>query len=246
MGLCGLACVTALFVRFRRARGIERQQLKWFLFACVITVAVVVEGQLESRLPTLPLVASIPVAVGIGILRYRLYDIDLLLKRTVAYGLLTAGITVVYLAVVVGIGTLIGSRGKPNLLLSIVATALIAVVFQPANAVDGLQSARLRQAGHPLRGPLRVLARDGRRLHRRFLAADGPAWWSRPPVRCRSRCGCGWATCCSRMPAGPRPDLCQSPSRLGAAASSRPWPRRRRGAGRFPSGTRTSYWERSP
>jgi uncharacterized membrane protein len=88
--LCGLACVTALFVRFRRAQGIERQQLKWFLFASVITVAVVVEDQLGSRLLLLPLVSSIPVAVGIAILRYRLYDIDRLINRTLVYRLLTA------------------------------------------------------------------------------------------------------------------------------------------------------------
>src|SRR5215216_3814125 len=73
-----------------------------------------------------------PIAIGVAILRYRLYDIDLLITRTVVYGLLTALVTAVYLAIVVGIGTLVGSRGEPNLLLSIVATALIAVAFQPA------------------------------------------------------------------------------------------------------------------
>jgi class 3 adenylate cyclase len=74
----------------------------------------------------------VPVAVGIAILRYRLYDIDRLISRTLSYAVLTAAITAVYLAVVVGIGTLLGSRGRPNLFLSIVATALIAVAFQPA------------------------------------------------------------------------------------------------------------------
>ena len=73
-----------------------------------------------------------PVAVGVAILRYRLYDIDLLITRTVVYGLLTALVTAVYLAIVVGVGTLIGSRGELNLFLSIVATAVVAIVFQPA------------------------------------------------------------------------------------------------------------------
>ena len=75
---------------------------------------------------------GIPVAVGVAILRYRLYDIDLLITRTVVYGLLTALVTAVYLAIVVGIGTLVGSRGNQDLFLSIVATALIAAAFQPA------------------------------------------------------------------------------------------------------------------
>ena len=65
-------------------------------------------------------------------MRYRLYDIDLLITRTVVYGLLTALVTAVYLTIVVGVGTLVGSRGNQDLFLSIVATAVIAVAFQPA------------------------------------------------------------------------------------------------------------------
>jgi class 3 adenylate cyclase len=71
-------------------------------------------------------------AIGIAVLKHRLYDIDHLISRTLSYGLLTAAITAVYLAVLVGIGTLVGSRGKPDLFLSIVATAMIAIAFQPA------------------------------------------------------------------------------------------------------------------
>jgi class 3 adenylate cyclase len=74
---------------------------------------------------------GLPVAAGVAILRYRLYDIDLLISRTLVYGLLTVLVTVVYLAIVVGIGTLVGSRGNQDLFLSIVATAVIAVAFQP-------------------------------------------------------------------------------------------------------------------
>src|SRR5215216_3418239 len=73
-----------------------------------------------------------PIAIGVAILRYRLYDIDLLITRTVVYGLLTALVTAVYLVIVVGVGTLIGSRGNQDLFLPIVATAVIAVAFQPA------------------------------------------------------------------------------------------------------------------
>jgi class 3 adenylate cyclase len=127
--------VAAVVVRFRRASGAERAQLKWFLYAAALTPLPFVAYSLSPRISNVlfavigPLV---PLSVGIAILRYRLYDIDLLITRTVVYGLLTAMVTVVYLAVVVGIGTLVGSRGKPNLFLSIVATALVAAAIQPA------------------------------------------------------------------------------------------------------------------
>jgi hypothetical protein len=77
-------------------------------------------------------VVILPLAIGAAVLRYRLYDLDQLITRAVAYGVLTALITVVYLAVVVGVGAAIGSRGRGNVLLVIVATAVIAVAFQPA------------------------------------------------------------------------------------------------------------------
>jgi hypothetical protein len=133
MVLCGLACVTALFVRFRRAQGIERQQLKWFLFASVVTLAVVVEGQLGSLLLVLPLVVSIPVAVGIAILRYRLYDIDRLINRTLVYGLLTAMLGLGYAGVVLLLGQLFGGiGGQPPSWAVAGATLAVAAVFRPA------------------------------------------------------------------------------------------------------------------
>ena len=132
--LCGLACVTALFVRFRRAHGIEGQQLKWFLFASVVTAAVVVEGQLGPQsLLFLPLVASMPVAVGIAILRYRLYDIDRLINRTLVYGLLTALLGAVYAGLVLVLGQLFGGIAtKPPGWAVAGATLAAAALFQPA------------------------------------------------------------------------------------------------------------------
>jgi class 3 adenylate cyclase len=85
-----------------------------------------------TAIPALAGFGVFTTCVAVAILRHRLYDIDLLITRTLVYGLLTTVFTAVYLAIVVGIGTLVGSRGEPNLLLSIVATALIAVAFQPA------------------------------------------------------------------------------------------------------------------
>src|SRR5207249_9113983 len=73
----------------------------------------------------------IPTAVAIAILKYRLYDIDVVINKTLVYGLLAAFITAVYVAIVVGIGAAIGQGSKPNLGLSILATAVVAVAFQP-------------------------------------------------------------------------------------------------------------------
>jgi len=142
------ATVVALLVRLRRARGVERQQLEWLTYAGAIAVIGWLlllprevgfgsgspPGLLDLAGAALTAVGglAIPVAVGVAILRYRLYDIDLLITRTVVYGLLTALVTAVYLVIVVGVGTLIGSRGNQDLFLPIVATAVIAVAFQPA------------------------------------------------------------------------------------------------------------------
>jgi len=129
----------SLAVRFRRATGQERQQLKWLAVVSIpvlgFFVALVLGLTWQNRLLDAVVIAllfsAMYAAIGIAVLRHRLYDIDLLLTRTLAYGLLTAAFTVVYLAIVVGIGTLVGSPERPGL-LSIAATAVIAVAFQPA------------------------------------------------------------------------------------------------------------------
>src|SRR6202011_4525406 len=74
---------------------------------------------------------ALPISIAVGILKYRLYDIDVVVSRTLAYGALAAFITAVYVGIVVGIGSLVGSGGRPNIALSIVATAIVAVAFQP-------------------------------------------------------------------------------------------------------------------
>jgi signal transduction histidine kinase len=135
-----LVSAASLILRFRRARGEQRQQIKWFAFAAVFLAlefllsALVVDilhldwGWFGTVLDALAFL-GLPVAAGVAILRYRLYDIDVVINKTVLYGLLAVFITAVYVGIVVGIGALVGSRG--NLLLSIVATALIALAFQP-------------------------------------------------------------------------------------------------------------------
>jgi hypothetical protein len=224
--LLAFVCLVALLLRFRRARGVERQQLKWFLFGGAVTLAGFFASQQPGlRLLSVVLVPAIPIATAIAILRYRLYDIDLLLKRTVVYGLLTAGITVVYLAVVVGIGTLVGSRGELNLFLSIVATALIAVAFQPARERSRRLANRLVYGKRAT--PYEVLSDFSRemagastddsllRMARLVVEATGAVQatvWLRLGDLLQAH---------ARWPqAEPLPE----PITLGAAASSRPWP----------------------
>ena len=144
-------------------------------------------------------------AVGVAILRYRLYDIDLLISRTVVYGLLTALVTAVYLAIVVGVGTLVGSRGNQDLFLSIVATAVIAVAFQPARERSRRLANRLVYGERA--SPYEVLSEFTRsmagaatddslqQMARLVVEATGAA---------QATCGFGSASSCSRKPAGPR------------------------------------------
>ncbi|MGH2661648.1 MAG: histidine kinase [Actinomycetota bacterium] len=139
LGIVLVAGVVSLFVRMRKAGGEERRQIKWFVYAAGISVAGIAVGIVGGVLGVEALegawvvgligLATMPIAAAIGILKYRLYDIDVVISKTVVYGVLAAFVTAVYLGIVVGVGALIGSRG--NVLLSIVATALIAAAFQP-------------------------------------------------------------------------------------------------------------------
>src|SRR5215204_6920138 len=98
MLLVGLGAVISVLVRFRRARGDERQQIKWFASAAALSLVwIIVFGQSTRGLPeaivalsALLVIPSVPIATGIAILRYRLYDIDRIINRTLVYGSLTA------------------------------------------------------------------------------------------------------------------------------------------------------------
>jgi signal transduction histidine kinase len=139
-----LIALASVVIRLRASRGDERQQLKWFLaLVCLLPLSFglsLVFYALNVQEPIINLltaamttvsVAGFPVGIGIAIVKYRLYDIDVVISRTLVYGALAGFITAVYVGIVVGVGTLIGSGGRPNLALSIVATAVVAVGFQP-------------------------------------------------------------------------------------------------------------------
>jgi peptidoglycan/LPS O-acetylase OafA/YrhL len=123
-------------MRFRRARGTERQQLRWVAMAAGLLAAAVVAtvvGALTGH-PAVSewtsglFVALLPVAIGAAILRYRLYDLDRIISRTLAYGLLTVLLGGGYAAVVLGLGRLLPQGSS---LVVAAATLAVAAVFQP-------------------------------------------------------------------------------------------------------------------
>jgi signal transduction histidine kinase len=135
----GIASLSALVLRFIRSRGEERQQLKWLAYAGAVLVVSVMPffsgtGWVSAvgwLLLTFALVIGLPGAAAVAILKYRLYDIDPIINKSIVFAVLAVFITGVYLGIVVGIGNLLGAAGQPNLTLSIVATAVVAVAFQP-------------------------------------------------------------------------------------------------------------------
>jgi hypothetical protein len=131
-----LLSVASLVLRFRRSRGEERQQLKWFVYAGVLIVGslfvpLLVPGVAASLLQLL-VMPLLPVAVGVAILRYRLYEIDLLINRTLVYGALTALLVVVYVGSVVSLqGALRALTGQESQLAVVASTLAVAAIFNP-------------------------------------------------------------------------------------------------------------------
>jgi hypothetical protein len=134
----------SLVVRFRRAGGVERQQLRWVALAGALmgvtvlaAAALAVAGnQALVGWVTVVGVAILPVAIGAAILRYRLYDLDRIISRTLAYGLLTVLLGGGYARVVLGFGQLLGQHSSLVVavatLVVAVATLAVAAAFQPA------------------------------------------------------------------------------------------------------------------
>ncbi|HUH08117.1 MAG TPA: histidine kinase [Egibacteraceae bacterium] len=138
-----LASVVSLVLRFRRARGEERQQIRWLVYAGAVTFAIFLllpaaalsDGSLASVFwfgMTLMLAIGIPLASGIAILKYRLYDLEIVVRRTIVAGALLAVLTAVYLIVVVGIGAAVGGADRPA--LTFAGAAIVALAFQPARS----------------------------------------------------------------------------------------------------------------
>ena len=141
MLLAGAGAVISLIVRFRWARGDERQQIKWFASAAALTLVwILVFGQSTLRglpgvivdLSALLVIPSIPIATGVAILKYRLYDIDLIINRALVYGPLTATLILGYVGGVIGLQSSFRAlTGQESTLAIVASTLAMAALFNP-------------------------------------------------------------------------------------------------------------------
>jgi signal transduction histidine kinase len=164
-----LASITSIVLRYRGSTGEIRQQMKWLVFSgAVILVGILASSILEGALGgsetainfsnavVTIAISLVPISIGIAVLRYRLYDVDVVINKSLVFGSLAVFITAVYVAIVVGIGTVLGSQDEANIALSIAATAIVAIAFSPVKERTQRVANRLIY-GHRL-SPYEVLA----------------------------------------------------------------------------------------
>jgi hypothetical protein len=135
MAILGTLSVGSLLLRFRRSAGVERQQLRWFLLATASFVFTLVSAfviqSVDAFIVALVAAAGIPVAAGIAILRYRLYDIDRLISRTIGWAVVTAVLVAVFVGGVVVLQGLLAPVTRENTLAVAASTLLAFALFQP-------------------------------------------------------------------------------------------------------------------
>ncbi len=170
--LIQLAWVACVVVRMRRAEGDEARQLRWFAYAVAIGAAAMAMGWIffGSAAPGVLAVPVVAVAAGVAIVKYRLYDIDLVINKTLVIGAMAAIITAGYVAVVIGFGRLVGLEPGPNPVLAIVATAIVAIAFEPARRRVQRLADRLVYGDRPT--PYEALARLSSQLSSADRHAD--------------------------------------------------------------------------
>jgi hypothetical protein len=132
---CGLASVASLVARYRRSASLERAQIRWFTIAALtapIAVAAAQMGIPGGKAVACAALIGLPVSIGLAIFRYRLYDLDRVVRRTLAYSVLVATLAAVYLSAIALLGAasraLTGQTGSLAVTLS---TLLVAAAFQP-------------------------------------------------------------------------------------------------------------------
>lgn len=177
----------SLVVRYRRAGGEERAQMRWLalvgaaaatiMAVLLLTDVLVGDDALSNTIGSigfvtlsLLLLLGVPIAVAVAVLKYRLYDIDLVIRKTLVFGGLAGFITLVYVGIVVGLGALLGSGDEPNVALSIAATAIVAVAFQPVR--ERVQRFASRLVYGKRATPYQVLARLSERAASTFATED--------------------------------------------------------------------------
>jgi signal transduction histidine kinase len=176
--VAALAALTALVLRFRRSSGDERQQIRWLAYVGISALVLMVGTfATESYVAVndvffflffIVLAIGIPAAIGVAILKHRLYEIDVVIRRTLVFGALAAFITLVYVAVVVVIGA--QATDSDSLVPSLVATALVAALFQPIRRRATKLANRLVFGKRA--EPYEVLARFSDRVGAAYAAGD--------------------------------------------------------------------------
>jgi hypothetical protein len=141
-GLVVLVALASVVARFRHARGIERQQLKWFGYAIGLLLTGLAAAAIGEATGWGPLgnvgwtvflaslIFAMPLSIAVAILRYRLYDIDLVIRRTLVYGAVTLTLAGAYLGLVLLVGLAVGRSG----LATAVSTLAVAALFRPLRA----------------------------------------------------------------------------------------------------------------
>lgn len=178
--LAVLGSMIAVLVRLRRSSGVERAQLKWFAYAAVVIgltwMTVTIGSDAGPPFTTIgdlmfPVaVGAVPLAVFIAVFRHHLYDIDLVISRTIVVGALAALVTGGYVAVVALAGTVIGRAGEVSLGVAMVAAGLVAVVFQPVRVRAQRLANRLVYGTRA--APYEVLTTLARRMGGTYAADD--------------------------------------------------------------------------
>jgi hypothetical protein len=134
-----LIAAAALVVRFRRSRGVEREQLKWLTYTAAITVGLLLIGFLSSPGPaanaaqaaSLVGIGLLPVAIGIAVTRYRLYDIDILIRRTLVYAAVSAVLLATYVGGVAVLQTILAPLTSGSGVAVAISTLAVVALFQP-------------------------------------------------------------------------------------------------------------------
>jgi hypothetical protein len=142
--LTTVAAVVALIMRFRRASGVEREQLKWLVYVAALLVAftpvMVLTGESETKVGGILvsdfiyglMIGALPLAIGAAILRHRLYDIDVVINRTVVYGALTATLAGAYIGMVLLLQLALSPLTEDSDLAIAGSTLAVAALFRPA------------------------------------------------------------------------------------------------------------------
>jgi hypothetical protein len=167
-----VACSVALFVRYRRTNDTEREQIKWLLYACALFLVVYLGGTVSGVGGSSSIggyiwgvffglsLMTLPAAIGIAILRYRLYEIDVVINRTLVYGPLTALLALVYVGSVVGLQAIFRALSAQESTLAIVASTLtIAALFGPLRRrVQALVDRRFYRRKYDARRTLEIFS----------------------------------------------------------------------------------------